>query len=106
MAKMAKKPRPNSRDDESIQDQNSDISSQSETGGDVASVAQCRKGMKLSFFLLLILILFTSGFFSLRFRWLVNIIERYSFNTSSICGGFVELSDLQIVQFFTDSKIL
>ena len=53
---------------ESIQDQNSDISSQSETGGDVASVAQCRKGMKLSFFLLLILILFTSGFFSLRFR--------------------------------------
>ena len=47
MAKMAKKPRPNSRDDESIQDQNSDISSQSETGGDVASVAQCRKGMKL-----------------------------------------------------------
>ena len=94
MAKMAKKPRPNSRDDESIQDQNSDISSQSETGGDVASVAQCRKGMKLSFFLLLILILFTSGFFSLRFRWLVNNIQRYSFSISSIFGHFVELSGI------------
>ena len=75
---MAKKPRPNSRDDESIQDQNSDISSQSETGGDVASVAQCRKGMKLSFFLLLILILFTTGFFSLRFRSVVHFSLRSS----------------------------
>ena len=94
MAKMAKKPRPNSRDDESIQDQNSDISSQSETGGDVASVAQCRKGMKLSFFLLLILILFTSGFFSLRFRWLVNNIQRYSSSIRSIFCHFVELSGI------------